>query len=833
MRLPKPIHLTRILGWVFIFQGWAGAVQPAGIEVQPRPPAPLATPHLIPFPPQAGINATSVSPEGLIFVGSGKGIYSYDGQTWLSHFDDEVRVVYALDASRSGRIYYGAYNTFGYIEERPGNPSRLVKLSDLLPKEYRHQIVFLQAKVLGNEAFFTSPHLVIRHDEENGLTVWEMAGTYPRLFAYEDEVYIIDGAVGGGLYRVDETGLTLVPDTGVKRLPDTIDASVPWRGKILFMTRDDRFQIFDGQAIHPLPEPVSHTFDPKRSFYKMLRIANDRILAIQDDHSLIVLSPDLKVERRIASDDIDTLRLSTGLSVDPRGGVWIDGTTALVRFNFDAPIDLFDQRHGLSGTPSNLFQIDQSVYIVVRNETYRLVRHNDNRYRVEYVPGAGRLIGQLNGWLIYEKLDEVEHLFYRKDHESPERKLAAHPKMGWLTSPPDNPNVAYGFGQGELYRLRLENNRIKVEARLPVGFKIHQRLIHDHDGNVWSTGGFGKIIRISSDFSNPDIKVYGAEEGLPDSWINPFLIDGDIILASRDGVYSYDQSTNTFKPAPQFNILPDRAPVEFRNMLEIENGNVVALTEKGGGLFIRQPDGSYEWRSQGWGIFSNRSLSYLKKFASSDHIWGWGDDGLIRIHSEKMKAHLHKNRSRPVLRRIENLGDGTVLHEGFTPKDVDLALDYQDRQIRLIYSGTQHLPTSRLPFQLRWDDGEWSEWTYRNELSLTRKKEGHHRLEIRTGEEGMALGQPLGLNLRIQPPLARTVPAYFLYAAVLATLIFMASGLRSRHLKKKNEKLEAMVAERNQELMAKRDELEKQNSQILAQTKPLEDSNQRLKELDA
>src|SRR5262245_40604119 len=64
--------------------------------------------------------AVAQDPQGIVYVGNQEGVLEFDGENWrLLHLPNH-EIVRSLAVSPGGRVYVGGYNSFGYLERRPG-----------------------------------------------------------------------------------------------------------------------------------------------------------------------------------------------------------------------------------------------------------------------------------------------------------------------------------------------------------------------------------------------------------------------------------------------------------------------------------------------------------------------------------------------------------------------------------------------------------------------------------------------------------------------------------------------------------------------------------------
>lgn len=148
-----------------------------------------------------------------------------------------------------------------------------------------------------------------------------------------------------------------------------------------------------------------------------------------------------------------------------------------------------------------------------------------------------------------------------------------------------------------------------------------------------------------------------------------------------------------------------------------------------------------------------------------------------------------------------------------------------DRNFLLTFSLEHEAPIGKTLYAYRLNEGdEWSAWGDNPELAIPNVDYGHHELQIRAMN---AYGDIVDSEvLEIYLPFPIYVRWYFLllYVAIIAYLVFMFMSWRTKVIRERNEKLEAMVAERTEEVIKQKDEIELQKDEIEQQAHQLRDT---------
>jgi serine phosphatase RsbU (regulator of sigma subunit) len=111
----------------------------------------------------------------------------------------------------------------------------------------------------------------------------------------------------------------------------------------------------------------------------------------------------------------------------------------------------------------------------------------------------------------------------------------------------------------------------------------------------------------------------------------------------------------------------------------------------------------------------------------------------------------------------------------------------------------------------------WTNWSTRRITSYTNLLEGEYVFLLRSKNIYGEISETTEYRFVIRPPWWRTILAFIVYSALLILLIYVAVRLGQRRLKKKNERLEAIIRARTKEIW-------QQNVKLAAQKKEITDS---------
>jgi signal transduction histidine kinase/ligand-binding sensor domain-containing protein/DNA-binding response OmpR family regulator len=599
----------------------------------------------------------------------------------------------------------------------------------------------------------------------------------------EDEagrVYV--GTRGGGVTRLDDRGAATFDTSHGLSGNDVYALLVNHRGELVVGTAQH------GVTLCSLPELAAC-----RTIRKANGLLTDSVLGLDEDREgnlWIGLNNGLSrlpTEKLQSFDERHGVPGPGGYSLLPEadGGVWVATFGGLARLRL-APgyaTPLVERWTAADGLPSS--------------ETWDVLRDRSGRLWVATARGLCHfdpLAGRCHA--VYDDDSGLAGNYLLELHESRDGDL-------WVGTLEGASRLRFGAGEGpEIVTLRESDG-------LPGGQVV--AITEGPDGTIWlgSTGGG------LAAFAGGRVRAWGAADGLPTTNIYGLhaAADGSLWIGTGgNGLLRMRRTREglTFEPWGAERGVPARTVSAIR---PDERGRLwVGSTA---GVFLLDP-AAYGGRGAVVRHF-DRSAGLISKDVSTANsiavdpqgdLWFGFSGGITHYDPDLDEIPLP-----PPVTTLERISvDGRTLRPAFSPPPAlapgeewlqpgaPLTFPPGGNNLRFDFRGLSYRDKARYRYQLVGFDPRWSQPTTEPFKEYTNLDPGEYRFLVQAAGGRGAWGPPAELAFALRPALWQT-PAFPLLAlGTAALLLFVAHRSRTRRIEARSRELEAMVAERTDDL---------------------------------
>ncbi len=731
---------------------------------------------------------------GLVYLANNLGVVELDQHAARLITLPHRAPALSLDLDRNNRVWVGGTANLGYLAPSEQGELTFVSLLERVPAAARDFGDVWQTSVARDGIYFRTPTHLLRWNGR-AMQVW----TAPDGFHIGN---VVDGRLivrqtGIGLSTVEGDRLQLLP--GGERFKDEkVYVILPFGdGRLYLIGRTSGVVLFDPSGKRP-PESRATEADAflrEAQSYHGAALADGtfaiaslrRGVAIIDREGRLLerfdkqrgLNDDMVFHVREARDRKLWLGLNYGVSI-------VDDAASVTKLPNDGEL-------GFEGFVESIARFEGQLFISTSRGVFRMTPAADAEMEPRFTAVAGidaqcYTLLPAAGTLLAATRDGILQL--DGDRVGGNRKVLVDGDFAYHLAPArGNPNrvvAAYDSGVGVLEH---GPGGWRMLARNREAGNVAVSVVDVGGGELWAgTESDGAYQLRLEDSGTPRLVLvqrFDAKNGLPEGWVYPQLIDGRLLFLTREGIFRRDGSR--FRPDPVF-AASLGARQTFRvdpsgdgNTLWIVSDNRIYQLDRTRNGWTNVPAGI---RDIGGG---GRILSFLPE---GEVLWIGGDDGLFRYQPARDRRPPPPR----ALIREATLGDGTLLFGG--SGNVPIApIPHARNTIRFAVAAAPG-SDAELMWKLDGFDRDWSAPSRDARKEYTNLPGGDFTFRVTARDVYGQRGPESTLSFTVRPPWYATWWARMLFAAGAVLLLAALSRIRGAQLRRRNQELERIVAEK-------------------------------------
>ncbi|NBC87785.1 MAG: hypothetical protein GVY25_16510 [Bacteroidetes bacterium] len=771
----------------------------------------------------------------LYIAGSHRGVQMFDGEHWLTIPIDSTDEGAAIGTARSlalghdGRMYAGTNDDIGVLV--PGEKGRLTFRS-LLPRlreqDRRPDVdgtgTVWFAGATDQYTYFQTQRAIYRWDG-SALDVWRSDDTFHtthlvdgRLFVRDFERGLLELVGGtlrpipggasfenraihflalhpsGGMIAVTATaGVYLLNESGAR--PTSVQAD-----SILRTTR-----VYSGASIAQ---------DGGEPLYALATLG--RGVVVMDPEGSIVYH--LRPGQELPDGVVNTVHSGRD------GETWIGfNNEGIMRFGGLPNVEHYGERSGLRGQVEAVTTFDDQLFVGTGSGLFRMREQSSGN-----LPDAADPFQRVRGSSVVNGLevtrrglvvDDLSRTWMLRTGEEPATLIRRNAHALFVpSSMPDR--LLISTMRGGLTVVRNEGGTWRTERSTDLDATPHS--LAEFRGEIWGATDPHTVLR----FSVEDIPELTTARHLsvdPATAVEGFSLtvaDERLLLISRSGVYTWDETSESFEPAPD--LVPDGDGPVRTFLYTPERGRADAWIVKGTRLFAGKRTSTspvaIDWTPVPGLSFRVNETVRLHEAPSGDLWIGRGDDLLRYRPTSPADSPLAPS---VLVRRVLAGPDETVVRGSHADPGSVLSISYAMNSLVVQFAAPRFDAETPALYRTRLlgESADWSNWSRRAEIDLPGLREDTYRLQVQARTIDGIVSETETLQIIVAPPWYRSRWAYIGY--VLLGLVGLASIWRYRVAVRRRRKAEAKTTRTEEKLQA-----EQQLSRRLAR------ANERLREVN-
>ena len=346
----------------------------------------------------------------------------------------------------------------------------------------------------------------------------------------------------------------------------------------------------------------------------------------------------------------------------------------------------------------------------------------------------------------------------------------------------------------------LDNGTLKFSKKLS-GFSETSRVAEeDKEGNIWISHGYKGVFKISltdNADSISQVKFYNSSKGFPsDLFINVFKINDEIIFGTQQGIYKYDEKTDSIVIHPVYSkILGNNEQVKF--MKADPQGRIWCIVGELTKILYFNSDGSCSVTNV---PAKKLSLEYYPGFENifffknGNALFGT-KNGLIYFNRQVPFQPgdgfnlLITTVTSQINRRV--LYNDRLYYFGDSSQVRKIVIPYNQHSLRFEYTACYYNNLDQIQFStyLEGLDENWSDWSDTRFREFTNLPPGRYAFHVKAKNVYEKESQERVFRFEIMPPWYKTTIAYLIYAFIIIFLIRLILRIKTRRFELEKKKI--------------------------------------------
>ncbi|RPE00936.1 regulator [Aureibaculum marinum] len=697
---------------------------------------------------------------GNFYFANNNGLLQFDGNSWeLYKIPNSLNIRSVKYDEKSGRIYVGGYNQFGYFEpDRMGKLryNSLVSLIDEKETDFVWKI-----HVLNDEVIFQSFHkLYVLNNNE--IEIIDAPGKFQFSFLVGDKLLIQD--IKYGIFELDNGKLSLLEGTDFFNTTEIWGIFSLSNTTFLFASLEKGLFTYTNEKVQPW-ETEANEFIKKNSSLGGVMIKNEFIVLNTVLDGAIICDMNGTIVQHL---DLDRgIQNNTVLNsyIDNNDNLWLGLDNGISHIKINSPITYFGSSHNLSTVYSSV--IHKGYLYVATNQGlfYRLLESPFTEDTFKLVEGT-----TAQTW----NIQVIEDALICANNRG--AMLIKNNKVQKILDPigyfgfiqiPNRPNFFIGANYGGFAVFEKTYSGLIYKNQIDGFDKSSNEFEHDgtflwlrKDNNLYQMSltesldafiSVKKITRLSDTING----------------INSLqTINGEVYFQANNHFYTYSKAQDRFFEDKKLSSYFDEiAPVN--SLIEDVKGNIWYMFDESLGVLLKNDNRSYTKVIE---PFSNLKGNLVSNYLSVDifdskNVFIGLIDGLAHYDTTiSMKNIKPKAFIRNFIYENDTIIQGNAKHQSF-----EIKIPFRSNNVQFSFSSPEYDngEPSMYSYKLEPFDNDWSPWSEISIKEYTNLMEEDYTMHVRVKNSYGNISKVTKFNFSILPPWYRHYLAYLLYLVLL------------------------------------------------------------------
>ena len=707
---------------------------------------------------------------GNLYFANNNGLLQFDGATWRKYPLPNLTSVRCLKIDKSGKIFVGGYNEFGYF--KPDHSGRL-KYTSLAKKVDKNKIKIIdfvwKIHSIGDQTIFQSfARAYIFKDDK--LTILNAPKRFQFSFVVNGKLYFQD--VEKGILEYRNGGLYVLPNTTSLNDTEIWAMHSISKDKTLIVTLEKGLFLYENNNIVPW-NTEANSFVKKNNSLGAVLINNKFIVLNTVLDGIIICDFNGKIIQHINRKK--GLQNNTVLTsfIDNKNNLWLGLDNGIAFVNETSPFTYFGFSYDISTVyASVIFQgnlyvaTNQGVFYHAWNnsfkeDVFKLVEGTTAQsWNVQVIDNE--LICANNRGALVIKGDRVTRIIDSRGYFGFKR-IPSHPGF-FIGSNYDGFAIFQKTGRGLIFK-----NQVSGFDKSSNSFELDQLYFWlKKDESIYRMALSEDLTRFATikkiDQLTPRFKNIGSLQ----------KIEGKIYFQTNNHFYKYSSEQDLFYEDKNVTALFKNIPV-INALSEDSQSNLWYTFDESIGVLMKD----HNQYKNSIVPFSNLTGNLVSNHLSvntidSKNIFIGLTDGLA--HYDFSLQSTHNTKPKAFIRSFSFPGDTIVIGNNQTRTE-NIRIPYASNNVRFTFSSPtyENLENVQFSYQLEPFDDKWSNWSVVSFKEYTNLREGDYTMRVKVRNSYGIQSDPSAVTFTISPPWYRHFLAFMMYFIVLIIAIYFIS----------------------------------------------------------
>lgn len=749
--------------------------------------------------------AVAAGENGIMYVANADGLLVFDGQYWTLHPLPNGSTVRSVAVDSTGRIYTGGLGEFGYWEDAGYEQIRYQSISQLLDKEQRVPDEVWKIIVDGDRVLFQTFSTLYIYKDNSLQPV--RGGGQPFLFLHQVRDRIFIELIPSGLHELSGDKLVPLKDKDVLHDANILSMLPFGTNEVLIGTSKSGLYLMDSTGT------IRKWDNAADGVLKAAQLNNG--LKVMDHYyafgtilgGVVVIDERGHLVQHLHKGNGLQNNTVLGMHLDHQRNIWAGLDNGVDRIEINAPLYYYADNTGSIGTvyAARIFQ--GNIYLGTNQGLFYspwVVGEGYHPFSFSLVAGSQGQVWDLtvaNGELLCGHNDGTFKVLG-------DRLVKLSPITGgWtLQQVAGRPNTL----------LQGTYTGLAVFERTKQGWQFSNRVGGYSDPtqfilpvsatDVWASGYKGlRHLTLDTRLQQAtEIQTYDTASGLPPGmFVNVLELAGNPVFATDSGFYRHDEITDGFYPYDQLNA--QLGSFAFSNrIIRADNDRYWFINRARIALVYFGPRGEVQVDSTRFAALNGRMMKFYESInrVKDDLYLISLDDGFAIYQASDSIAPGERRLPSPLIRAMRNITDS--LSDKWYAIGTHPEIPHQHNNVRISYA----LPWySAVPMQyqfyLEGYSRTWSEWSEAAQKEFTNLRQGNYTFKVRARTAEGMVSDIAALQFTIMPPWWLSWGAWVGYALLLVILLIAGRGWYRRKIRKHRELIQANMAKKQRDLLAR------------------------------